>query len=574
MHRFLYRFVAFTAFFAVLGTVVHAQTQISDDRDNTDGVAGTCGMMRFSEIDPRQALAATARNNPDLYRNMMARARSGNDRSVASGQTMVFYTLNRSTNQFDAVTATLVYDGHLARIWVDQVDSSRVKPATVAALAKGLDSATGSKSRNPAKGIIDNDIEVYGETPKDYEVDGKTDFLLTDIKDGMSGGGYIAGYFSPYDQGSESGSNERNILYIDSHEGLQGGVSSLLATIAHEFQHLIHYGRNPYSEVMFNEGCSEVATVLCGYTSRSNSNYLSNTNVSFLYWNYDNGTKLLADYERALTFMYYMKEQYGEPFLNSFVGTESNGFTRINDALKAIGKSPDWQGTLKSFSVANYVLKDFSDSRYVYVNRLSNTIAKAATTYDTAFASSGSVSVQPYASSYIQYKNPGGLKVRFKSSGTYGINAILYKGSIAVDVRELKNNTDYSFSEKGLFDRIVFAVVNLGNNAQSITWTAEHIALGVDDAVSQASGVAVTSIAPTPTSGHASVAFESTGSAPVTLQLFNTNGELVRNLIDAERYESGTHQIGVETGGLSNGVYVVRLVQGDRTASRVMVVVR
>jgi hypothetical protein len=575
MPRSLYRILASGAVLLALVSGASAQTLQQDDDGDHAVAGGVCGTQLFNDGREAEMLANTARINPAAYRQIVERAKGHGERAIASvGEPFTFSVQNRVTGAFDQVNATLVYDGIQARIWVDDVDSARIKPATIAQLARGLDTATGAKSRNPAKGIIENDKEVYGDTPKDWEVDGKTDFLLTDIQDGSTGGGFVAGYFSPYDQLDVEGSNRMNLLYIDSRQGLASGVNALLSTIAHEFQHLIHYDKNKNSDVLFNEGCSEVASILCGYKDRSNTTYLGNTNVSMFKWNYNDNTKVLADYERAMTFVHYMREQYGEAFLTSFVKAQPSGMSRINSALQSMGKTGDWQSTLKSFAVANYLLKSYADSRYIYQFQLSSSVAKPATTYDSSFAATGSVSLQPYASSYVYYKNPGGLKVRFKSSLSYTVMAMLYKGSTPLDVIELKNNTDYTLNDGGQYDRIVFAVVNLVSSNQSVSWTADHVALGVEDEEAATGALAVTSVAPTPSVAQTTIAFNTASAGPVTMQLFGTDGQLVRTLIDGDRYEAGAHTLGLDVSSLPNGAYILRVAQGKSVGSRVMMVMK
>src|SRR5205823_11173394 len=125
----------------------------------------------------------------------------------------------------------------------------------------------------------------------------------------------LAGYFYPYDQQDVAGSNRMNLLYIDDNEGLNGQtnqiptagsqnatISSLLNTLAHEYQHLIHYGRRSGSEIVYNEGCSEEASILNGYQNRANTLYYKNTNVSMFSWpspDETNGDVILGAYERG-----------------------------------------------------------------------------------------------------------------------------------------------------------------------------------------------------------------------------------------------------------------------------------
>ncbi|MEP7219757.1 MAG: hypothetical protein ABI876_12625, partial [Bacteroidota bacterium] len=301
------------------------------------------------------------------------------------GDEYPFFVRDRNTNQYATVNATLMYDGRYAQIWVDNVDTVRVKKATIATLGKALDSSTAASSRNPSQGIIQNDIDVFGNYRDQFSQDGKIWFLMTDIKDGFSGGAFVAGFFSPWDQTSQPGSNQLNMLYIDSHEGLgsqsPSNLRDLMNTLAHEFQHLIHYYTNNQSEVFFNEGCSETASIINGYANRDNSGYLANTNVSLFRWTYEDatGNLILADYARAMNFVYYLYDQYGEGFLHAFNQTRSTGMKRIDDALNVIGVPPSWQEILKGFAVANYSIKNVDYFRYRYNKPITTGSPKADT---------------------------------------------------------------------------------------------------------------------------------------------------------------------------------------------------
>ena len=74
-------------------------------------------------------------------------------------------------------------------------------------------------------------IKTYFGNEPNKDGDGITDFLFYEMYSGA------AGYFSPGDQSNGAGSNRRDILYIDSRISIPFAKS----TIAHEFQHLLHY---------------------------------------------------------------------------------------------------------------------------------------------------------------------------------------------------------------------------------------------------------------------------------------------------------------------------------------------
>ena len=581
MFRVVSRVLALGILPIAISAGLQAQTTDLNDSDHDHAGGIVCGSLLVNDGRDKEVLERTARNNPEFYRMLVERSKNpkSNRAMLGVGDTYTFSVRNMATFEFDAVEAVQVFAGKWARIWVDVRDTSRSAVMTkIGAIARGLDSATGSTSRNPGKGIIENDQEVFGLPPVNQADPSSPvqDFLLTDIQDGMTGGGFVGGFFSPLDQTPEAGSNNMNILYIDSRQGVSAGTNAMLSTVAHEFQHLIHYRTNEDSDILYNEGCSEVASILLGYKDRTNSSYMKSTNVPMFTWNYNNSTKLLADYERAMTLLYYLYEQYGEQFLTAFASTKSERIDRITDALNAIGRNPDWQGTLTAYAVANYIGKNFTDDRFIYRMRLSSTTPTATYAYtgSGAIPATGSVSVQSYASTYTTYTNPGLLKVKFKASRPYGVMAILYQGTTPVEVKEIANDTEYRLAVSGNtpYDKVVFAIANHAQSAQTVSWTVEQLAAGVENTLADVSSFGVESIAPNPAVGSARVTFRNAQSGSVNVELYNPKGELVRTLVDNQRYEAGQHEVMVNTADLPSGVYMVRVLQDGQASSRVMVV--
>jgi len=587
MSLHLSKFFVSGALVVMMAAGARAQVSQQPDAGQTgDGVAvgSVCGTFIFDDGKQSDALAATAQHNPDLYRHILQRAKESAPRSMQSsddGVVLGFLMRNRVTGQFDEVSAKLVYQGRRARIWVDVVDTSRIKLATINLLAKGLDSITTGKSRDVQKSIIDNDEAVFGAPPLNhFDNSNICDFLLTDIKDNVNGG-FVAGFFSPYDQTDAPGSNKMNLLYIDSREGLgnqsTGNISNVLGTLAHEYQHLIHYNTNNQSETFFNEGCSEVASILNGYQTRGNSGFAGNTNYSLFAWDFDDaqGAKILADYERAMTFVHYLNEQYGEQFITVFNKTKSRGMDRIADALKATGHSDDWKNIVSAWVVANY-LKTFTQP-YGYKNKLSGNVPTLSMNVTTAgsFPDTGSATVQQYASIYNSYTKPGPFRITFHASLPMRAMAMLYKGNTAVEVWQLERDSTYLIGGNGTtYDKVVFGVVNLYSNAQTIRWNMGSVTLGVDGRSAAASVLAVNSIAPNPANGPVTVGFSTANAGATTVELYDSRGALVRTLVNGERYEAGEHQLSFDTEGMAMGAYMVRVSQGNRNASQVMVVVR
>jgi len=234
-----------------------------------------------------------------------------------------FFTYNFDTEKSEKITATLRDSSNNIYIWVQDSEwnNGHVNPTVVSEILSGLIDNTPAGSIDPARGIVEI-INAYFGLPPDIDGDGKTDFLIADIKDGWSGNeGFVAGYFNPTDQfrngstvngGRIEGSNERDMLYIDSYPGiyLDGSYryDQVLGTVAHEYQHLIHFNYDQNEDNFVNEGLSELSSFLCGYGLRDPSLYLRNTNIDFTGWK-SGLPVVLEHYSKTALWTYYLYEK-------------------------------------------------------------------------------------------------------------------------------------------------------------------------------------------------------------------------------------------------------------------------
>lgn len=81
------------------------------------------------------------------------------------------------------------------------------------------------------------------------------------------------------------------------------------------------------------------------------------------------------------------------------------------------------------------------------------------------------------------------------------------------------------------------------------------------------------SVSPNPARGRATVRLALPSAGPLHVALFDMLGRQVATLFDGAQV-AGTHEVAVETAGLSPGVYVVRAESGDGRASAVLTVAR
>ena len=229
---------------------------------------------------------------------------------------------------------------------------------------------------------------MYADRPGPND-DYKIQILIFNIRDGLfydpvTAPYFIEGYFWSY----ISNLYNANIIHIDTYQWYRrqgpnptGGEFlkkvdppytgadlrpyEYEGTFAHEFQHLIHRDID-YDELSWlNEGCSELAQIICGYGFPASHimNYIyAYRSTSLVTWQ---GS--LANYGAVALWTYYMYEHYGgQPFIYDLVHEQLNGIAGYNAVLQRWGYK-SFDAIFEDWAIANY-LDDtsFAKGRYGY----------------------------------------------------------------------------------------------------------------------------------------------------------------------------------------------------------------
>ncbi|MFH1009009.1 MAG: Ig-like domain-containing protein, partial [Candidatus Latescibacterota bacterium] len=210
---------------------------------------------------------------------------------------------------------------------------------------------------------------AFGEPP-DVDGDPKIYMLLMDIKDYTeTGGAYVAGYFSGVNEYTDAEvrryghrSNHTEMFYLDVNPG-RVSTDDARSTLAHEFQHMIHFNHDPDEETWINEGCSTFAEWVCGYPMRPPVHFRNDPNNSLVVW-----SSILADYEQTGMFVAYLYEHWGGmEMIRALADNPLNGTHGVTGALAAQGKGVGFPEVFQDWIVANYLDDgEVGDGRYGY----------------------------------------------------------------------------------------------------------------------------------------------------------------------------------------------------------------
>ncbi len=263
------------------------------------------------------------------------------------GKKIQFYSYDFKNETYLQVDATLHQTVENINIWVEDAEwqNGHVNQQVIDSVLYGLLYQTPSGSRDPNKGIIKIIADYFGIAP-DSDNSGMVDFLITDIRDNAEANqGFVAGYFNPIDQYNNGdfvngtrvyGSNERDIMYIDSSPGIYYNetfrYAAVLGTIAHEYQHLVQFNYDKDESTFQNEGFSEISSWLCGYGLREPSRYLANTNLDLADW--ESGIPASLDhYAKVALWTYYLYDQFSGDMIRALAQDPLNGTSSLDHQL-------------------------------------------------------------------------------------------------------------------------------------------------------------------------------------------------------------------------------------------------
>ena len=359
---------------------------------------------------------------PHIHRTALGLGETHRDLSTGAGITFKVRA-DVTSPVYNTLTLdfTLMYSDARFVVYAEtaEIDSGRVNTEGVDNLVKMFRDSTLSGSIDSARGIQSIAEEIFGQPP-DFDGNGKVFILLTDVRDDYDpevSEAFVSGYFDPIDQSTTG--NAADIIYLDTFPGqLTGDLAfSTFSTLAHEYQHLIHFGRDPNEVLWVNEGLSELSPVLMGLPHRPFTHYLRNTNVSMTSFDGE-----LADYARTGLFFFYVYGRFGTDFIQAFISNSNNGMVGLEATLSARTSTNvaefvnDWhltnfinRGPLHSYQGAGLVPPVVMNRR-IY-----------------AFPETVSTGVQPYGAHWTLLSHGANLAV--SALGSPGLSLTLFKGN-------------------------------------------------------------------------------------------------------------------------------------------------
>ena len=324
------------------------------------------------------------------------------------GDRQQFWISNVDTNQYFQIHATLKYVTAHSYFWCqDEVEINQKD-------MKNLMDTFENK-------IYPTDREFFGSewTPG---VDNDPHIYIVYTR---GTGASNAGYFSTPDEYNPLVHKYSNghEMFVFNADNIALGDQFTYGTLAHEFQHMIHWNLDRNENSWMNEGFSVLAEYLNGYPAVFDFEYAANTDLNLTDWLPNPGANG-PHYGESFLFLTYFLDRFGDKATQALVKDQENGLPSVDDTLKTLniidkqtGEPITADDVVLDWMVA-MILKDgtVGDGRYVYHNYKNSPRAAITEKIETCPQSPLNRSVNQYGADYIEIDCAGDHTLIFNGS--------------------------------------------------------------------------------------------------------------------------------------------------------------
>ena len=450
--------------------------------------------------------------------------------------------------------ATCRYKGTHCYIFVEesQWDIIAAQP-DVDKLGALFDAATPADSE---RGVFEIAVDAFGE-PADEDGDPRIFILILDLPSN------IVGYF---DGKYESLLPElrRDTIYLDA-SNLHSNAKLAYATLAHEFQHLIHWGRDADEETWIDEGLAGYAEYLVGFPEADSlmvPSFLADPSINLTHWVSES-----ANYGKTYLFASFLAEHYGAGLIRQIVAEPRNGILGIDDAFKNQNWVENYASAWRLWIAANYA------GGY---EALRGRRAAAVAAPDVPFAELAGEVGNQWGAANVVIRSQGEIAVDFAGApeGDFAVWAYAMRGQrgelIAMEL-SADNTGQVQVADVDSAAVIVGRASPTGGDFALAAryFTPTVVAMQVEERAANDLAPAY----PNPANSAVNLSFRLAGEADVELAIYNALGQRAALLV-AERLAGGEHLARWGGERAASGAYWAVLKVGGETRTRRLMLVR
>ncbi len=463
--------------------------------------------------------------------------------------------------------ATCQHVGEHAFVFVEDrqwdTNGGSVLQSHVDGIAELFDQSTPA---DPGRGVYELSSQVFGDPP---DVDGHDQvfILILDIADPV-----FIGYFDPAVAAHPVPELRRDVIYLDE-RAVRRDAYLARGTLAHEFQHLIHWGHDPDEESWINEGLSGYAEELTGFPEADPAAvpaFLSQPDVDFTNWP---ATAPPAYYGSTYLLMSFLAERFGQPLIRDLVAQQRNGRFGVDDAFAAAGLADDFDSAWEQWVTANYVHTE-ADSYQALGPRSPVTFPVEELPLVDA---TGHVLGQ-WGTTTVLFRTPGDLAIDFDGAvdGRFSVWAHVMRTPATELLRLPLDNDGRGQLMVTDIDSLALIIGKTSSQGGDYTISADRPMITAVSEEVAALPVASARLAPpypNPFNGAVTIRYAiQEPSSEARLAVYAINGQRVR-LWNLGQRAAGEHQVvwdGLDDNGraLASGSYSVELKSGSHVENR------
>jgi immune inhibitor A len=234
-------------------------------------------------------------------------------------------------------------------------------------------------------------------------------------------GSSVAGYYMSLDEYNpliDDHSNGIEAFYIDASQDL--GDEYTYSTLAHEFQHMIHWYQDSNESSFLDEGFAELAAFLNGYDPGGFDRiYTSDPDIALTDWR-DSGENGVH-YGANFLFVTYFLDRFGEQATQALVHNQQNELDSVDSTLSELGITDPLTSQVITaddffldWALTNYIHDgNVSDGRFIYHNYPNSPTARDTEWISTCPSNTFTRTVNQYGVDYLRISCPGEHNIQF-----------------------------------------------------------------------------------------------------------------------------------------------------------------